>query len=344
MSLIQNARSRCPELIDIVKEMDAFTYSHGYGKVFNDFVNWLVFQHQYPPSIDNPLKHYKENEQKHFLNMYQILQKEVRSRVILWNRDNSTKKTFYDPLGRLYEVIKTNHKSSLLGQYFTPEPIVEMMTQIINVESNRGEVIKILDPACGSGRMGLSSAVYVIQKGIPTWISMNDIDGLCAKMTAVNMALNGVVGEATCMNGLDITGDSYRFGYQVIPIYSQILKQQRELYRLAIIAQTGQDIKKQYGLIPIKYEETYLSKANKNMLERLKGAKAINDKIERKKAEEAIQNEIKTRLNGSLFENDTSLINDIKLPSNIRKKQHIPKNPKKANKKTNNNGGQGSLF
>ena len=342
-SLLQDARNGCPELVDIIKEMETFAYSHGYGKVFNDFVDWLVFQHQYPPSDNDPLKSsYKESEYKHFLSMYQTLQNEVRNRVSLWDNNSNTQKTFYDPLGKLYEVIKTNHKSSLLGQYFTPTNIVEMMTLMMNIGEGRGRMTTILDPASGSGRLGLSAATHAMNKNIPTWVTMGDIDPLCTKMTAVNMALNGVVGEAVNMNGLDITGDTYRFGYKVIPLYTQIPQRQRELYRLAIMSKTGQDIKKQYGLIPLEYKETYFSQVNNSVLKRLEKVRQLESEEQRKEAEKAIQDEIKARFKNSLFENDEILTQDVKLPSETTPKKKTSKKSKSNN--SNSSGEQGSLF
>lgn len=274
--------------------------------------------------------------------MYQTLQSEVRNRVSLWDNNPNTQKTFYDPLGKLYEVIKTNNKSSLLGQYFTPTNIVEMMTLMMNIGEGRGRMTTILDPACGSGRMGLSAATHAMNKNIPTWVTMGDIDPLCTKMTAVNMALNGVVGEAVNMNGLDITGDTYRFGYKVIPLYTQIPQRQRELYRLAIMSKTGgYDIKKQYGLIPLEYEETYLSQVNNAVLKRLETARQLESEEQRKEAEKVIQEEIKARFKNSLFENDKILTQDVKLPSETTPKKKTSKKRKTDN---SNSGEQGSLF
>lgn len=333
-NLVQDINHSSPELVDIIKEMEHFAYSHGYGKVFNDFVEWLVFQHQFPPAEKNPLKNYSETEQKRFLSMYQTLQKEVRNRVSLWNKDE----TYYDPLGKLYENIKSHHKSSLLGQFFTPIHIVDMMTKIVDISENRGEVIRILDPACGSGRFGLAASTHAMGKGIPTWVTMNDIDPVCTNMTAVNMALNGVVGEAVCMDGLDIEGHSFRFAYRVEPIYFYIPEGMRELYRLAILSKTQQDIKKQYILRPLSYEETFLSLANKELLKQWGAAKKIEDENSRKAAIESLENKIKARLKGTLFEDDDTLIKDFKLQSEELKK------PPSKNDKLKPPNKQGNLF
>ena len=338
-NIIQETNRSAPELVDIIKEMENFAYTHGYGKIFNDFVEWLVYQYQFPPSDENPLKSYSETEQKRFLSMFQTLQKEVRNRVSLWNKDA----TYYDGLGKLYEVIKSNYKSSLLGQFFTPIHVVDMMTKMMNISENKRGVgvVNVLDPACGSGRFGLAASNHAISQGIPTWVTMNDIDSVCTNMTAVNMALNGVGGEAICMDGLDIEGSSFRFAYRVEPMYFHIPEKMRELYRLAMLAKTQQDIKKQYILRPITYEQTYLSQVNNGVLKRLEEARQLESEEQQKQAEKVIQDEIKARFKNSLFENDEILNQDIKLPSETTPRKKTSKNRKSDNP---NSGGQGSLF
>ncbi|MGB0861528.1 MAG: N-6 DNA methylase [Saprospiraceae bacterium] len=337
--VLSEARSMCPELVDAFKEMDALAYMSRYDTVFSDFINWLVYQHQFPLANKNPIEKYTKEEQGRFLKIYQSVQREVRKRTTLWVKDKNLSPRFYDPLGRMYETITSKYKSSMLGQYFTPEYVVDMMTQINGIGNKRNEFVRVFDPACGSGRMGLSAAAYGMSKGNPTWVTMNDIDPICTKMTAVNMALNGVVGEAVCMNGLDLTDKSFRFAYKISPLYLYLSKATRDLHRIAIMSKTRQDIKKQYVLIPLKYDQTYLSLVNKNLVKELAAAQKIREEKERNKAIEKVENELKARLKGSLFEEDETLLKNIKLPLE-EKKKHSKKN--KLNK--SNPKSQGSLF
>ena len=339
--VLTEARSMCPELVDAFKEMDTLAYSSRYDTVFRDFIDWLVYQHQFPPTNKNPLEKYKKEEQNSFLKIYQNIQKEVRNKTTLWNKDANLYPSFYDPLGRMYETITSKYKSSMLGQYFTPEHVVEMMTQISGIGNDRKEFVRVLDPACGSGRMGLSTATHGMLKGIPTWVTMNDIDPICTKMTAVNMALNGVVGEAVCMNGLDITGETFKFAYKISPLYvflNHLPETTRNLYRMSMMAKTRMDIKKQYILTPIEYEQTYLSAVNKNMAKELEAARQIREEKDKKQAIKKVEDELKARLRGSLFEEDETLLENIKLPSE-EKKKHSQKNKPKPNSNS-----QGSLF
>ena len=338
--ILDQARSMCPELKESIKELDSLAYQRQYDTVFRDLVNWLVWEHQYPPNEEHPLKKQKYNEEEigRFLNIYKNIQEEIRSRTVLWADEIDDSKTFYDGLGRMYELITSGYKSSMLGQYFTPEPVVEFMTSILDTGS-RDKFERILDPACGSGRMGLCAASHAHKKGKMVWVTMNDIDPICTKVTAVNMALHGVVGEALCMNGLDIEGNSYKFGYQVVPLLSFVPQESWEIYRMAIMAKTRQDVRKQYVLKPIEYKDTFMKAANTEVLEDWKERQKIENEEERAKALEELENQVKSRMKGSLFENDNSQVENIKLPS---EEKQLSKRNKKSKKSSSNN--QKSLF
>lgn len=81
------------------------------------------------------------------------------------------------------------------GQFFTPEPICEMMARILN-PAGFGE--RVADCCCGSGRMLLAAAK----------ISRNslffgaDVDRTCAMMCVINLCLNGLLGEVCWMDTL----------------------------------------------------------------------------------------------------------------------------------------------
>ena len=338
--LLAEARSICPELTDAIKIIDDLARTRHYDEVFSDLINWLVWQYEFPPqSVDPVSSKYNQKEREAFLEMFKNIQAEVRSRVALWIKEKNPKSAggdWYDPLGRLYECITSKYKSSKLAQFFTPEAVVDMMTKMTIPNETQG-VQRILDPTCGSGRMGLAAASNCLQRGIPSWITMNDIDPICTKMTAVNMAMHGLVGEATCMNGLDLGGESYRFGYQVIPALAKFPQENLEYYRMLIMMKTGQDIKKQYLLIPIAYEQTFLKQANDQVLEELEQRKKVKDEAEREAAVQEIKDKVKNRLSGTLFAGDKSQLDNIVLPSEQRKKT-----PKKS--KPNQEDEQGRLF
>ena len=81
------------------------------------------------------------------------------------------------------------------GQFFTPEPICEMMARMTNpVETGS----RILDCACGSGRTLLAAAK--INRN--AYFYGADIDRNCAMMCLINFCLNGMFGEVAWMNSL----------------------------------------------------------------------------------------------------------------------------------------------
>lgn len=305
-SLTSEARSICPELMEAVKLIDKLSYTRRYSEVFEDLVDWMVWQHQFPPNDNNPLEEkYSAAEQEDFLETFKVIQGEMKKRT------NGETGDWYDPLGRLYETITSKHKSSAMGQYFTPKHVVDLM---VNIQMGRGEeqeIVKILDPACGSGRMGLAAAANATGKGKLCWVTMNDLDPICTKMTAANMCMNGVIGEALCSNGLDITGESYRFGYRVEPIIAQIPQPMQETYRLMMMATTGQDITQQFIAKPVGYEQTHLKAANEQYLVALEESKKIADAKAQEEAVNALKEKVQARMQGTLFANDNTQAENV---------------------------------
>ena len=81
------------------------------------------------------------------------------------------------------------------GQFFTPEPICEMMALVAG-EIRDGS--KVYDCACGSGRTLLAAA----KVNRRAFFFGTDIDRNCCMMTVVNLCLNGLLGEVAWMNSL----------------------------------------------------------------------------------------------------------------------------------------------
>ena len=80
------------------------------------------------------------------------------------------------------------------GQFFTPEPICDMMAMV----TAPGNGSRVLDPACGSGRMLMSSA-KVNRYGK---FYGADVDRNCCMMAVINFCLNGMLGEVAWMDSL----------------------------------------------------------------------------------------------------------------------------------------------
>lgn len=324
----------CPELIEAVKLLDILAYSRSYSEIFSDLIDWMTWQYLLIQTEDNPLEKYKEKERKLFIDIWQVIHTEVKKRVGMWT---GNLKDWYDPLGRFYETITSRHKSGAMGQFFTPPSIVDVMTQMTIHPNSEKNLHRIYDPTCGSGRMGLAAASFCMANQVPCWITMVDIDPICTKMSAINMAMHGVVGEIICMNSLDVDGTSFRFSYRIEPALARVPKAQWELTQMAVFVKTGQDVKKQYVLLPISYEQTFLKGVNEQLLQEFEERKNIADETDRRKALEELQRTVEARLKGSLFEGDTILTENL----NVKEKEKTTKKRRRIPPSKDN---QGSLF
>lgn len=109
-----------------------------------------------------------------------------------WQKNLQTE--YRDYLGEIYEQrVSFGEK----GQFFTPENICELLTQITCPELPDG--YRVYDPACGSGRT-LLSATRVNR--MATFHGV-DLDHRCVKMTALNLLCRNV-------NGTVVWGDTLR--------------------------------------------------------------------------------------------------------------------------------------
>lgn len=261
-----------PELKETVAMFEDITYRWNYSEVFSDFLDYGVRQHLVTfPAIEETeeekrfLSKYSDKEQKLFQGMYENMARLTRERTNLWAaKGQRTDTGWYDPLGSFYEEISSDGKKSQMGQFFSPPSIANFMAQCtIGVDESgkieKGEPLIVAEPCSGSGRMILAAnAVYP-----GCYSCCNDLDTMCAKMTAINMCLNGAVGQVTCGDGLDIIGTSFRFGYTVMPMmmYFQGLQipDEETKFRIDLVMSTlrltNPSFNKMYCLVPLKKED-----------------------------------------------------------------------------------------
>lgn len=154
--------------------------------VFNDYLDMVICAlslGQYEEEYLNIVKRYHSKEVDLFC--------ELLADMIIIMDNNGTGLT--DCLGEFFTASISRGKN---GQFFTPEHVCDAMAAMTISKDDTAKTI--LDPCCGSGRMLLSAAK----------ISRNnyfygaDIDIRCVKMTAINMCLNSLSGEAVHMNSL----------------------------------------------------------------------------------------------------------------------------------------------
>lgn len=161
--------------------------------VFADFLDisiCVLSAGQYEEEYLSVIKRYKKEEVELFCELF------ARMVIIMDNNGAG----LMDCLGEFFQRHLSRGKH---GQFFTPEHVADFMAAIINPgESDK----RILDPACGSGRMLLSAAK--INRN--NYFFGCDIDSTCCKMAAINLCLNGMTGEIAWMDSLG--GAKYHWG------------------------------------------------------------------------------------------------------------------------------------
>lgn len=160
-----------------------FAYRFGYSEVFCDFVDYalLVFK-WHKPNIDFSFFEEKYgNHYKYFPQMFEYL--------------GIASDTYHDALGDLFMELVSHGKN---GQFFTPEPLADFMSQCGG--SKIEDELRILDPACGSSRLLLAAA----RRNRNVYLYGCDNDIICCKISLVNMLLNTLRGEIALMDTLQM--------------------------------------------------------------------------------------------------------------------------------------------
>lgn len=158
--------------------IDGWTYAPGYP------LGTVPYEHSTLPGFRTRFDRYSDKEKKLFHALYaEHLQ--VMSKQVVGTGD------WYDLPGIFYESMSQGGSKASLGQFFTPQALCDVMTKIVHSEDMTGKGAIVSDPTCGSGRTLLSFHAH-----FPGNIMIaEDLDGVCAKMTAVNFLLHGVRGE-----------------------------------------------------------------------------------------------------------------------------------------------------
>lgn len=122
---------------------------------------------------------------------------------------------FKDILGLLYAELSSQGGKQLLGQYFTPWNMAVLMARMNPSQINPGKVGLTVqsDPACGSGVMLLAKANQVLEESgieeLRRWsFYACDLDGICARMTAIQLAANCAVHRVEIGEILVLQGDT----------------------------------------------------------------------------------------------------------------------------------------
>ena len=125
---------------------------------------------------------------------YTILKNELLRELLRSFNNSAFNEMKDDVIGRIYEYFLNKFAPAVAsddGVFFTPKSLVRMIVNII--EPSHGTV---LDPACGSGGMFVSSADFIEQYGVNantsmTFYGQEKVD-YNAKLCVMNMAVHGL--------------------------------------------------------------------------------------------------------------------------------------------------------
>lgn len=182
------------QIKQLLTEFERFAYGQSLHSAFTQLLDWTMLPFK---------KHDSKEEQQAAFETYRTHPK-VNQLVTLVTIIGELSESFSDPLGELLmQAISNGHN----GQYFTPEPLCDMMA-IMSIGENSEPNQTVCDCACGSGRMLLSAAK--INRHLLLYGA--DLDITCCKMALVNMLLNSLQGEIAHMNSLS---NDFYIGYKV---------------------------------------------------------------------------------------------------------------------------------
>lgn len=161
---------------------------------------------------------------------------------------------FPKAFGALIEAMEATHQDILgdifqggvtfgeHGQFFTPDPICDVMAQMSVSSEESGK--RVLDPACGSGRT-LLAAAKINPKNEFYGV---DLDHRCAQMTAINLALHNLNGWVVHGNSLsNEEWTVYRTGFNGKGVIQKVERQAapepvREIIDEAVATSQGEQL------------------------------------------------------------------------------------------------------
>lgn len=170
--------------------LEDISCKHGRAKVFDDFLQIIVCclsMGRKEELYFKTIKPYDRAELDLFSQAFASLVMQM------------TTKPMEDPFGDYFEEFLSNSSN---GQFFTPSPICELMSQLVTApkvgEKTKEGDRRMLDPACGSGRLILSTA----KRDRDLFFVGIDISYTCCLMTIINLCLNSLNGEVVHKNTL----------------------------------------------------------------------------------------------------------------------------------------------
>ncbi|MDR3059917.1 MAG: N-6 DNA methylase [Prevotella sp.] len=183
----------------------AYIFGKDMIRAFEEFLEFAIAGHSHSIKVD--MSKYNKEEIQLFHNLYYQW-------IILHSTVISKKHyEWFDAFGLYFELHSSDWSKKKKGQFFTPPNVCDLMTAMINPE---GERQRVLDPACGSGRMALASHAH----NPKNYHFCMDIDRTCCMMSALNMMIHGIQGEVVWKDALSFL--DYREGWSINPRIVQL--------------------------------------------------------------------------------------------------------------------------
>lgn len=194
-------------LRDFYETFRKVEYRHNYITVFDDFLTALM--NYFTPPNEKPydiacFNKYSQEERMLFSEM-------IRKIILAYDREVTDSRKWFDPFGDFYQALASRSKQSALGQFFTPDSVVDMMVDLTGPQGEdiTGKGLRISDPTCGSGRLLI--AFYAKHPG--NYVYGEDLDPMCCKMACINLMFHGCEGEIVNHNSLN--PDHYINGWKI---------------------------------------------------------------------------------------------------------------------------------
>ncbi|MCW3127197.1 MAG: type restriction enzyme subunit [Bacteroidetes bacterium] len=170
------------------KIFEQLTYRWDHLQIFDDFLSIAVSNFQLVPTeglAERMRKTYNEQELKLFAELFHTWVMCTHDAIA------SDDWIYKDLLGNYYQYLSGKYHKSKLGQFFTPEHLVDCMAAMV-IDDETDKVQTVSDPCAGSGRMLLSAHMRLKGKMLAY---AEDLDGMCCKICVLNFLIHGLEGE-----------------------------------------------------------------------------------------------------------------------------------------------------
>ena len=170
-------------------------------KVFDDALTYIL-RYLSIDHIDTTWPHGDSDNQAFAAFMFDYLD---------YQKEQTATRFWYDAWGDMFMELSGKFKS-FRGQFFTPAAVADLCARMSRPENTDARPV-INDCACGSARMLLAAEQLAYEETqVRPYLIGEDIDGMCCKMAAINLAVHGCLGEVIRHDSLQHP-DEFSYGY-----------------------------------------------------------------------------------------------------------------------------------